>query len=294
MKAEETYVPPGSRCAKSGTIPTHYLLSIDLEDIQGSTKEKPSNPARIYEVMRRCLSLLNKHEIKITFFAVGDLAKKVPLLIREIIGSGHEIGCHSQNHTPLDKLTAKEFKYDLMRNVEVLKNLGAERVQGFRAPFLSLVNSTKWVWDVLADSGFKYSSSVLPARNPLYGWEGFPRIPTKLSNGLWELPVSVTRKLVFNIPFAAGSYLRILPKPFISHFCKWYESQCFPIISYIHPYDMDEHQEKLKVMENPVFNWLLYYNRKSTIPKICGLLGKFPAIRFIDYVNLLEQQVEKV
>jgi len=294
MKAEETYVPPGSRCAKPGTIPTHYLLSIDLEDIQGSIKGEARNPDRIYEVMRRCLSLLNKRETKITFFAVGDLAEKVPLLIREIIGSGHEVGCHSQNHTPLDKLTAKEFKYDLMRNVEVLKNLGAQRVQGFRAPFLSLVESTKWVWDILADSGFKYSSSVLPARNPLCGWDGFAQMPIKLSNGLWELPVSVTRNLCVNIPFTAGSYLRILPKPFIFHFCKWYERRCFPVISYIHPYDIDERQEKLKVMENPVFNRLLYYNQKSTIPKICGLLRKYPVIRFIDYVQLLEQQVEKV
>lgn len=279
---------------KSRTIPTHYLFSIDLEDIQGSQKGKPINPDHIYEAMRRILSLLDKHEIKITFFAIGDLAKKAPLLIRDIVASGHEIGCHSQNHIPLDKLTAKGFKYDLMRNVEVLKSLGVEQVQGFRAPFLSLVNSTKWVWDVLADSGFKYSSSVLPARNPLYGWDGFTQMPIKLSNGLWELPVSVTKKLRVNIPFAAGSYLRILPKPFILHFCKWYERRRFPIISYIHPYDMDEHQKKLKIMENPVFNWLLYYNRKSTIPKICGLLRKFPVIRYIDYVQLLEQQVEKV
>ena len=273
-------------------MPIYHLLSIDLEDIQRMSKRESNNPSRIYEVMNRCLNYLNKKGIKLTIFVVGDLAKQVPSLIREIIAEGHEIGCHSQHHLPLDKLTLKEFKYDLIENVEVLKNLGAERVEGFRAPFLSLIDSTKWAWEILAESGFKYSSSVLPGKNPLYGWEAFAKMPVKLSVGLWELPVSVTRKLFINVPFSSGSYLRILPKPLILHFCRWYEKRCFPLTSYIHPYDIDEHQEKLEILENPFSNWLLYYNLKSTQDKINCLLKKFQVIRFTDYIQLLENKLK--
>jgi polysaccharide deacetylase family protein (PEP-CTERM system associated) len=293
IKTKET-LPEGICFAKPGTIECHFLLSIDLEDIQTMIKVDTGDPKRICDVMSRFLDFLNDCNIKTTMFVVGDLAKRIPSLISEVIGEGHEIGCHSQHHTPLDRLSVKEFQYDLMKNVEVLKNLGAEPVQGFRAPFLSLTDSTKWAWDILAEAGFKYSSSVLPGKSPLYGWDGFVQIPIRLSNGLWELPVSVTRAFWINLPFAGGSYLRILPKPLIFHFCRWYKGQSFPIISYVHPYDIDEHQKKLEVLENSLFNRSLYYNQKSTLVKIKALVKKFPVIRYIDYVKLLEkQQVEQ-
>ena len=64
---------------------------------------------------------------------------------------------------------------------------------GFRAPTFSLVPESRWAVDVLADIGFTYSSSVLPARSPLFGDPTLPTTPFRWPNGLVELPCPVVR-----------------------------------------------------------------------------------------------------
>lgn len=44
------------------------------------------------------LSVLKKHEIKATFFCIGNNIRKNPSLFRKIIQEGHCIGNHTQNH----------------------------------------------------------------------------------------------------------------------------------------------------------------------------------------------------
>jgi len=278
---------------KTGNVPSCYLISVDLEDIRTQVKDGYRYPNRIPEMVEKYLSFFNEHHTKITFFVVGEAIKEIKSLIREIISSGHEIGCHTYNHTQLDKLNPEKFRDNLLRNIETLKNLGAIGIKGFRAPDFSLINSTKWAWDVLAELGFKYSSSVLPARNPIYGWEGFSWTPIRLPNGIWELPISVTQIPGLKIPFVGGVYLRALPKSAILHFCKWYTKRSFPLIGYVHPYDIDEDQERFKVEDNLFYDWLVYYNRKSTLIKLSALLKKIPTQRFIDYVQILEKYYKK-
>lgn len=284
---------PGNEIFKTWEIPTYYLLSIDLEDIRTQTKDGPSTPCRLPEVMEQFLSFLNEQKIKITFFVVGEVAKEFPSMIKEIISCGHEIGCHSYSHSQLDSLTPEKFREDVVKNVEVLKELGAEEIAGFRAPDFSLVETTQWVWDVLKELEFKYSSSVLPARNPMYGWQGFDQVPVKLSNGLWELPISIAKVPGIKIPFVGGVYLRALPKPVILYLSKKYAERSFPLVGYIHPYDIDRDQVKFKIENNAFFNWLVYYNRKSTLSKLASLLRKYPSFRCIDYIRLLDHKSEK-
>lgn len=46
------------------------------------------------------LDLLDRHEARATFFAIGAQVDAYPELAREIVRRGHELGNHTQNHLP--------------------------------------------------------------------------------------------------------------------------------------------------------------------------------------------------
>jgi polysaccharide deacetylase family protein (PEP-CTERM system associated) len=229
-------------------------------------------------MVEKYLHFLNKHKSKATFFTVGDIPKQYPGLIKTIIAEGHEIACHSNKHIPVAEQTKKEFKNDLMQNLENLKNAGATDIIGYRAPIYSITEKSIWAFDVLTELGFKYSSSVLPAKNPLYGWEGFSETPKKMNEKLWEIPVSIRGTTILNVPFSGGVYFRVLPmmmikKSFANHFSKG-----LAVTSYFHPYDIDDKQESFMhpgINNSLLYNKLMYYNRKNVFEKLDTIMDTF-------------------
>jgi len=104
--------------------------------------------------------------------------------------------------------------------------LGDVRIKGFRAPTFSLNRETKWALPALRDCGYLYDSSIFPRKlfwNPLYGLDGTPRYPYRISfedpgredpgSSLWEFPAAVERVAGFDLPVSGGFYLRVLPAP---------------------------------------------------------------------------------
>ena len=81
-----------------------------------------------------------------------------------------------------------------------LEDLTGQEIIGYRAPVFSLTNQTIWTLDILNELGFVYSSSVLPASNPLNGFPNTPKTPFYWANGLLEIPVPVAQIGPFTIP----------------------------------------------------------------------------------------------
>lgn len=52
----------------------------------------------IPEVTPWVLDLLNEHQIKATFFMVGDNVRKYPQVFQRVVEEGHQIGNHTFNH----------------------------------------------------------------------------------------------------------------------------------------------------------------------------------------------------
>src|SRR5215475_331845 len=157
-----------------------FLFSIDLEDVRFRIPGGKQYAERVPAMIERYLAFLEQHRMQATFFTVGDVAEKYPELIRRIVDLGHEIACHSHTHTTLDRHTPASFREDLLRNVEALTKAGATNIKGFRAPTFSLTEQTMWAYAILKALGFVYSSSVLPASNPLFGWEPFGTAPNQM------------------------------------------------------------------------------------------------------------------
>ncbi len=263
-----------------------FLFSVDLEEFQAA------NPARVFrltplpELAEIYLAFLRRHKMKATFFVVGEVAKKFPETVRAIAAEGHEIGCHTHRHLPLDEYTPASLRDDLSRNLDALRDAG--EVKGFRAPILSLTEKTRWAYEVLAGLGFQYSSSVLPARNPLHGWPGFTNKPRRI-NGVLELPVTLARFGPLEVPLGAGTYFRCLPFGFIRSRFAAFARRGEPVLGYFHPYDVDTRQERVMnrgVRGNRVLNALLYINRGRTIERLESLTASgFKIMTYAEYVS---------
>ena len=180
------------------------------------------------------------------------------------------------------------FKRDLEANLDALIKCGASSVKGFRAPTFSLTEITNWVYPILRDFGFVYSSSVLPANNPLYGWPDFGNEPRMVLDGLLEVPITVYDSPFPRVPVAGGSYFRVIPFWLSFGHIKRMSSG-LPTTTYFHPFDVDEQQESFCFPEfngNPFYQWLMGYNRDKTIPRLeklingskCDTYGKYAAL----------------
>jgi polysaccharide deacetylase family protein (PEP-CTERM system associated) len=253
-----------------GGVVAPYLFSVDVEDVRLRMPDGGRYAARVPEMTARYLDFLRRHGARGTFFVVGDVARTHPELVRRIADEGHEIACHSDTHVPLDRLDPAGFRDDLRRTLDALRAAGADGVRGYRAPSFSLTERTRWAYGILAELGFSYSSSVLPARSPLYGWPGFGEAP-RMMDGVLELPMTLLPYRLFPVPDGGGVYFRVLPRPLLRRALRARQDAGRAVLGYLHPYDADTEQERFA---HPGFspwspmNALMYANRGAVLGRL--------------------------
>ncbi|WP_417914395.1 polysaccharide deacetylase family protein [Candidatus Electronema sp. JM] len=263
------------------------LLGIDLEDVRDWVENGHSYREAVPETTRIYLKQFKAWGVQATFFVVGNLARRYPQLIAEIAAEGHEIACHGDRHLQLDKLGPQGFREDLQNNLAALRACGVRDIYGFRAPTFSLTKQTAWAHEVLSDLGFTYSSSVLPAKNPLYGWPEFGRSPRKTEAGCWELPVTLLDVPGLRVPAAGGVYFRVLPFLLTNWSIKRTSKAGQPVLTYFHPYDIDTKQERFMHPDlggKKHLNLLMYIGRARLLPRLDKLRRSLPLIAYRDYV----------
>jgi polysaccharide deacetylase family protein (PEP-CTERM system associated) len=262
--------------AVTETPMTTYLFSVDVEDARLMIPDGERYRPRVEPMTRRYLDWLDRHGFRATFFTVGDVARRHPELVREIAQRGHEIGCHSDRHVPLDQQSPDEFRADVTACLEALARCDAGAVTGYRAPTFSLTEKTAWAYDILASLGIRYSSSVLPAPNPLYGWPEFGAETRRMAGGVLEIPMTLARVGPLRVPVGGGVYFRALPFPLIARAI----SRGAPgdaVTGYFHPYDIDEDQERYVhagIHGNRFYHWLMFFNRRSVFSRLDKLIAK--------------------
>ncbi len=244
-------------------------FTLDLEDYAPE-----GSPPRANDVVPRVLELLGEHAVRGTFFVVGELAEAEPALVKSIAAAGHEVALHGYRHIPLPQLTPAQFRSDTARGRAVLEDLTGTPVAGFRAPTFSLVPRSRWAVDELSELGFTYSSSVLPARSPLFGWPGQPRRPYRWPGGLLELPCPVTSfgPRVAN-PYLGGVYFRVLPWTAVRFgLARAHADELLWL--YCHPYDFDPDEPFVPRGDVGRFgNRLLWVNRAGMAARVARLLA---------------------
>lgn len=81
------------------------------------------------------LATLEKHDVKATFFLVGDWVRKYPEQLKRIADAGHDIGNHSDKHPHMNSMSKVQIKEDIMRAHNSTKELLGIDMNLFRPPF---------------------------------------------------------------------------------------------------------------------------------------------------------------
>ena len=244
-------------------------FTLDLEDYAPA-----GAPARALAIVPRVLELLAEHGARGTFFVVGEFAEAEPALVRTIAAAGHEVALHGYRHVPLPRLTPEVFRSETAHGRAVLEDLCGTVVTGYRAPTFSLVPDSRWAVEELTDLGFVYSSSVLPARSPLFGWPSQPRHPYRWPTGLVELPCPVfaVGSHLAN-PYLGGVYFRVLPWPAV-RLGLARSSHDELLWLYCHPYDFDPEEPFVPRGDVGRFgNRLLWLNRGGMAARVARVLA---------------------
>lgn len=259
-------------------------ITLDIEDhLEDQVGEK-----RFPEMTRRLLDCLAEHEQRATVFVVGNLTKTDPGLIRDISDDGHEVGLHSFNHAPLHLHNTATFAKKTLDARKALQDLCGQPILGYRAPSFSLTRRCLWVVEELKEIGFLYSSSILPAGNPIYGFPSAPQDPFFWPNTLLELPAPIGKFGPLRLPFLGGIYFRYLPEWLIKRAARRLKGGC--AWSYLHPYDIDAEEPFNRPHNAPLWvSLLLWLNRKNALNRfnrfVSGDLLGPPSVPFGDMIE---------
>jgi peptidoglycan/xylan/chitin deacetylase (PgdA/CDA1 family) len=186
------------------------------------------------------LDLLDKYEIKSTFFVPAVVAEKFSAVMEEIVKREHEVGCHGLKHDPWEATLNVNKQVRMIETAtEIIQSTTGSRPVGFRAP-LFRINRNCWI--ALQKNGYVYDSSVVCS--PFFGKPRvlFPEKPfllqlSRMKNncGLLEIPVSVNPFLPFPL---GGSWMRILGSRWTKIGVKLNFISQTPVIFYTHPRDV--------------------------------------------------------
>ncbi len=84
---------------------------------------------------KKILDILDKYNIKSTFFLVGFWIEKNPELVKEIYDRGHDVGNHSTNHPYMTKMSSEQITQELNKTGNLIKEITGEAPILFRPPF---------------------------------------------------------------------------------------------------------------------------------------------------------------
>ena len=98
-------------------------------------------------------------------------------MVRRIVAAGHELASHGWDHTRADCAGSGGVPRRRAATPAVLEDIGGVPVTGYRAATFSIGARQSWAFTVLAEEGYRYSSSVNPIRHDLYGMPDAPRMP---------------------------------------------------------------------------------------------------------------------
>lgn len=266
-------------------------FSVDVEDgVSIAMRDKfgkiVPQTERVVVNTRKILHLLERFNVKGTFFILGKVSEDFPFLVKEIADGGHELAIHGYNHLKFSQMTPAEAREELMSAKKHIEDLTGKQVYGHRAPAFSIFPGTSWAFELLIECGFTYDSSIMPIKGFHYGWPGFPEeivnVKVDSSQSIFEVPLPVIKTFNMNIPFSGGSYLRLFPFPFTKH---GFNNQVKkgPAILYIHPYELDfvrypdyffEEMKKQPFLSRlkTRSNWV---NRRGVEDKLTKLLAAF-------------------
>ncbi|HYM33024.1 MAG TPA: XrtA system polysaccharide deacetylase [Candidatus Cybelea sp.] len=242
-------IPAGS----SG--PVVNAMSVDVEDyfqVQAfadrfDREDWPKQECRVERNVDAILQMLGDAGARGTFFTLGWIAERYKPMVRRIVAAGHELASHGLAHYRADEQSPEQFRDDVLRARMLLEDIGGTAVKGYRAASFSVGARNLWAHEVLAEAGYRYSSSIYPIRHDLYGMPDAPRFAYRPAgpNDFVECPVTTVELFGQKLPCGGGGYFRLLPYALSRSLMRRVNRvDGRPCIFYFHPWEIDPDQPR--------------------------------------------------
>ena len=185
----------------------------------------------------RLLRVLDRTQVRATFFIPGYTAERAPAICRAIRDAGHEIAHHGYLHEGAHGADADEQERRLVRGLEALDAVLGVRPTGYRGPNWELTYETP---ALLARHGFRYDSGLMDADHPyvlatapddgaptivelpahwsLDDWEPYNYLPGITGSGVIASPANVLARWTLELEalVAEGGLFMLTNHPFVS------------------------------------------------------------------------------
>ena len=274
------------------------IITFDTEEWYTEFKglQRPEEYALFDERLDQILESLERKGTKGTFFCVGQLAVHFPEVLKKIQRGGHEIGCHSNVHNWLNKMTYEECLADTRAAVDALEQCIGEKVLSYRAPAFSIGKKNLWAFDILADCGIERDSSVFPAHRDFGGFSDFGQQKPCLvhHNGISikEYPIPMTTVMGKKVAYSGGGYFRFFPLGFVrntmnkSDYAMTYFHIRDLIVESKHVMTKERYETVFKEKGTLKARYMRYF--KSSIGKKQAMSKLMKLIEQVDFINLAE------
>ncbi len=262
------------------------IFSVDVEDwfhildvpSAPVISEWSSLPSRVEKNFSRLLDIFSEHNVQVTCFFLAWVGERFPHLVKEAAARGHEVASHGYSHRLVYQQSREEFYEDVRRARLLLEEVAGSPVVGYRAPGFSTTTDTPWFFDVLAQAGYQYDSSVFPAARGHGGIRDARRDPYRVNDAFLEVPITVADIAGKAMCFFGGGYLRLFPYWLIRKKANEVLAEGRPVVFYIHPREIDPAHPRLPMSRRRTFK--SYVNLETTEWKIRRILRDFPVTTF--------------
>lgn len=128
------------------------------------------------------LDILDKYQVKSTFFLVGQWVDNYPDSVKEIAARGHDIGNHSNTHAHMSQISDTEMIDEISQCNDKIKALTGNDTTLFRAPYGEYNNAVVAAVNSLNMYCVQWDVDSLDWKDPT-PQEMVERIKTKISPG---------------------------------------------------------------------------------------------------------------
>jgi len=242
-------------------------ITIDVEtDWGGRLEAKEENCVGIKHGLPIILNILNKYNVKATFFISAEIAILFRDTILEIIEHGHEIASHGYRHIDYSELSKQELYTQISKSKHIIEEQIGTQVLGFRAPQFRI---NQQMFDILGELEFKYDSSmvrgVFPGR-----YSGMHVALMPFAKGqILEIPITTIPYIRLPVGLLWINAMSVEMFKILSRILK------FPhlVVLYLHPFDLLESKPS-----GGNFRWIVgdwYTWRKTKVQQTFEMLIKY-------------------
>jgi len=93
----------------------------------------------------RLLDILERENVRATFFVIGSCAQRCPEVVQQAFKAGHEIGNHSWSHPVLTRLSAAAVADELAKTDALLVDINGDLPNTIRPPYGAMNDAVRGV-----------------------------------------------------------------------------------------------------------------------------------------------------